>query len=105
MNGVGWCRWLICILQSGAGDGLVVETEGSSLCLGVIAWVTGSLVLSAVSCLTRFVVLFSQSSVAELWGVVLALQCSSAIHLGVDNLNVVRHVSRILDGRVTCSAL
>ena len=39
---------------------------------------------------------------AELWGVILALQCSSAIHLGVDNLNVVRHVSRILDGRVAC---
>ena len=37
---------------------------------------------------------------AELWGVILALQCSCAVHLGVDNLNVVRHVSRILDGRV-----
>ena len=35
---------------------------------------------------------------AELWGVILALQCSSAVHLGVDNLNVVRHVSRILEG-------
>ena len=30
--------------------------------------------------------------------VILALQCSSAVHLGVDNFNVVRHVSRILDG-------
>ena len=39
---------------------------------------------------------------AELWGVILALQCSSAVHLGVDNLNVVRHVSRILEGRVPC---
>ena len=39
---------------------------------------------------------------AELWGVILALQCSSAVHLGVDNLNVVRHVSRILEGRVSC---
>ena len=39
---------------------------------------------------------------AELWGVILALQCSSAVHLGVDNLNVVRHVSRILEGRVAC---
>ena len=38
---------------------------------------------------------------AELWGFILALQCPSAIHLGVDNLNVV-HVSRILDGRVAC---
>ena len=37
---------------------------------------------------------------AEHRGVILALQCSSAVHLGVDNLNVVRHVSRILDGQV-----
>ena len=37
---------------------------------------------------------------AELWVVILALQCSSAVHLGVDNLTVVRHVSRIWDGRV-----
>ena len=33
---------------------------------------------------------------AEMWGAVLALQATSAAHLGVDNLNVVRHVSRIL---------
>ena len=39
---------------------------------------------------------------AELWVVILALQCSSAVHLSVDNLNVVCHVSRILDGRVAC---
>ena len=31
-------------------------------------------------------------------GVVLALQVSNAVHLGVDNLNVVRHVGRLLDG-------
>ena len=35
---------------------------------------------------------------AELWGVILALQFSGAIHLGVDNLGVVRHVGRLLDG-------
>ena len=35
-------------------------------------------------------------------GFVLALQCSSAVHLGVDNLNVVRHVSRMLEGRISC---
>ena len=35
---------------------------------------------------------------AELWGVFLALQSSGALHLGVDNLNVVRHVGRLLDG-------
>ena len=35
---------------------------------------------------------------AELWGVILALQASRGVHLGVDNLNVVRHVGRLLDG-------
>ena len=33
-----------------------------------------------------------------MWGVILALQTSHAIHLGVDNLGVVRHVGRLLDG-------
>ena len=28
----------------------------------------------------------------------MALQSSGAVHLGVDNLNVVRHVGRLLDG-------
>ena len=37
---------------------------------------------------------------AELWGVILALQASCGVHLGVDNLNVVRHVSRLLDGNL-----
>ena len=36
---------------------------------------------------------------AEMWGVILALQSSGAVHLGVDNLGVVRHVGRLLDGR------
>ena len=35
---------------------------------------------------------------AEMWGVILALQSSSAVHLVVDNLGVVRHVGRLLDG-------
>ena len=35
---------------------------------------------------------------AELWGVILALQTSRAVHLGVDNLGVVRHVGRLLCG-------
>ena len=35
---------------------------------------------------------------AEMWGVILALQTSCAVHLGVDNLGVVRHVGRLLDG-------
>ena len=31
-----------------------------------------------------------------MWGVILALQSSGAVHLGVDNLSVVRHVGRLL---------
>ena len=34
---------------------------------------------------------------AKLWGVILALQAAVAVHLGVDNLSVVRHVGRLLD--------
>ena len=34
-----------------------------------------------------------------MWGVILALQSSGAVHLGVDNHGVVRHVGRLLDGR------
>ena len=37
---------------------------------------------------------------AELWGVILALQASCGVHLGVDNLTVVRHVGRLLDGNL-----
>ena len=35
---------------------------------------------------------------AEFWGVILALQAADGIHLGVENLGVVRHVRRLLDG-------
>ena len=35
---------------------------------------------------------------AELWGVILALQSAEGVHIGVDNLGVVRHVGRLLDG-------
>ena len=40
---------------------------------------------------------------AEMWGVILASLSSGAIHLGVDNLGVVRHVGRLLDGH--CSSV
>ena len=33
-------------------------------------------------------------------GVILALQAAGRVHLGVDNLGVVRHVGRLLDGNV-----
>ena len=35
---------------------------------------------------------------AELWVVILALQSADAVRIGVDNLGVVRHVGRLLDG-------
>ena len=35
---------------------------------------------------------------AEMWGVILTLQSSRAVHLGVDNLRVVRNVGRLIDG-------
>ena len=34
---------------------------------------------------------------AELWGIILALQASDSVHLGVDHLGVVRHLGRMLD--------
>ena len=34
---------------------------------------------------------------AELWEVILALQSSGVVHVGVDNLGVVRHVGCLLD--------
>ena len=40
-------------------------------------------------------ILFSR---AEFLGVILALQAPDAVHLGIDNLNVGRHVGRLLDG-------
>ena len=38
---------------------------------------------------------------AKFWGVILALQANDGVHLGVDNLGVVRHVGRLLDGKGT----
>ena len=35
---------------------------------------------------------------AELWGVILALQSSDAVYAGDDNVGVVRHVGRLLNG-------
>ena len=38
---------------------------------------------------------------AEIWGVLAALQGCTRMHVGVDNLNVVRHVSRIINDGCT----
>ena len=43
--------------------------------------------------------LFSLSRGLRCGGVILALQSSGAVHLGVDNLGVVRHGGRLLDGQ------
>ena len=40
-----------------------------------------------------------------MWGVILALQTPRAVHLGVDNLGVVRHVGRLLAVVVVLSFL
>ena len=42
---------------------------------------------------------------AEFWGVVLALQATNAVHLGVDHLNVVRYVGPSLRWVVYYSSL
>ena len=33
-----------------------------------------------------------------MWGVILALQSSGAVHMGIDNLGVVRHVGQLIAG-------
>ena len=60
------------------------------------------LVLSVVSCLTLFVVLFSLFSVLNFGALFLLYSAPLLFILDVDNLNVVRHVSRILEGRISC---
>ena len=40
----------------------------------------------------------AHSSESGVFVVILALQALDAVHLGVDSLNVVRHVGRLLDG-------
>ena len=38
----------------------------------------------------------------EMWVVILALQANGGVHLGLDNLGVVRHVGRLLSGCRRC---
>ena len=72
-----WASWKWCHWDDDVGDGSVV-----SACRGFCS-VPGLLQIVQRT---------------ELWGVILALQASDGVHLGVDNLGVVRHVCRILDG-------
>ena len=67
-----------------------------------ITWIyfllMATLGLNAVGFIARFLVLCRWSNVLRS-GVILALQSSEAVHLGVGNLNVVRHVRRIMAGK------
>ena len=75
---------------------------GSSLIIhGIAGVVVGGVMLIRFVLRGRFCsVLGPLQSVqrAEMWGVIFALQSSGAVHLGFDNLGVVRHVGRLLDG-------
>ena len=55
--------------------------------------------LAPVVAFVLYLVLCSPSRVLNFLVVSLALQAYDGIHLGVDNLGVVRHVGRLLDGR------
>ena len=46
-----------------------------------------------------FLVLLQSVQRDEFWSVILALQANDGVHLGVDDLGVVRHVGRLLDGK------
>ena len=63
---------------------LMVFVQVEMLCL---VWVS-----------VQFLGLFSLVKELTCGGVILVLQSSGAVHLGVDNLGVVRHVGRLLDG-------
>ena len=39
---------------------------------------------------------------AEIWGVILVLQAAAAVQIGIGNLDVVRHVDRIIQGLAPC---
>ena len=68
----------------------------------MILVVTGPLGLAVV--IVLFLVLYRLFRETELWEVILALQAADGIHLGVDNLGVVRHVGRLLDGNCWLSS-
>ena len=64
--------------------------------------VIGMMMLVMVLWFPLVVVFFLQTvQRAEIWGVILSLQANDGVHLGVDNLGVVRHVGRILDGELS----
>ena len=73
-----WANWRWGRLDEGVGEGDVV-----SACRGF------SSVPGPLQSVQR----------AEFRGVILALQADVGVHLGVDNLCVVRHVVRLLDGK------
>ena len=54
-----------------------------------------------VGCIVPFLALYRLCNVLRFFGVLVALQGCIRMHVGVDNLNVVRHVSRLIDDRYT----
>ena len=77
------CAFLLCFRSA--------EPKWSTCCyLSALTILVGLLSLSLVLCR-----LFRGLSCG---GVILALQSAGAVHVGVDNLSVVKHVGRLLDG-------
>ena len=84
---------LVCLLTSLSSAGVVVGGAMSIMfSLLVLLILVGLLSLSLVHCR-----LFRGLSCGGEEGVILALQSTDAVHVGVDNLGVVRHVGRLLD--------
>ena len=96
MVALSWIRYLVLLVLGfmltsppglgGINGGVTLVT------LALLVWWM-TLVGASALCLG-----FPDCSEGGVLGVVLALQASEAIHLGVDFLNVVRQVGRLLDG-------
>ena len=85
----------LLVSSSGAGF-LPISLIAAGVIVGVVLVRLGSFVLWRLLFCPW---VFSVCSKSRNVGVILSLQSSSAIHLGVDNLGVVRYVGRLLDGR------
>ena len=84
---LGQVSFLTCLVVYGKSvDGVVLRKGGASREFRGVALASAPFL--ALQTVQR----------PELWGVLLALQAVKTVHSGVDNLNVVRHVGRLLDG-------
>ena len=75
------------------------ESEGTWIHLPTW-WV---LLLKGVGCSVLSPVLCSLR--AEIWSVILLLQAAATVHVGIDNLNVVRHGDRLVQVAAPCLSL